>query len=265
MRGEIGFAIHEGCFDFGGNVDRGVRGGVDGPILIVLQVEEITAVRARFQLAIFDEAIVNLRAGAGGRIDQINVGGGAANGAFESVLFPVGCPGEGLMAEGRDGLIEQAMAELGEGAGIEMPGGEHGAVGIATSTEFLVRHHFGVAPVPDADGGWFVFLFVFLLYGVFLFGGRFVTPIVEAEEDGLGVVGPGRCVGGSDSNTSGERRAGGGWIEAMSGFGGLREMSESDGDVCSALVFVVGFGAEKGEIVAVFAPSQAAVGSGGGV
>src|SRR5438874_494171 len=103
---KVGFAINESRWSAFGDVDDGVRGGVDGPIVVVAEIEEIAAAGAFFKIVIVVEAVLDFGAGARGDVDKRNVSGGTAYGALHSVSGPVVGDGERLVLKRSDALVQ---------------------------------------------------------------------------------------------------------------------------------------------------------------
>ena len=58
--GPIGFAIDESGWSIFRNIDDRMRGGVDGPIVVVVKVEEVAAAGTSFEVVVIVEMILNL-------------------------------------------------------------------------------------------------------------------------------------------------------------------------------------------------------------
>src|SRR5205823_8689675 len=142
-----------------------------------------------FEVVVVVEAILNFGAGAGGNVDESDVRGRTADGAFHGVGGPVGGNGKRLVLERSDALV-QVLAEGNERIFAEVPGSEHVFLAVVLGVEFLFGHDFDVAPVPNVHGGLLVFVLVLVFGGTGVFCGGIVGL---GSISGLGCVRSGSC------------------------------------------------------------------------
>src|SRR5439155_15107293 len=68
--GPVGFAIDESGWSVFGDIDDRARGGVDGPIVVVVKAEEVAAAGTFFEVVVIVEMILNF----GARSEERRVG-----------------------------------------------------------------------------------------------------------------------------------------------------------------------------------------------
>src|SRR2546429_3865087 len=159
--GPVGFAIDESGWSVFGDIDDRARGGVDGPIVVVVKAEEVAAAGTFFEVVVIVEMILNFSARAGGNVDERNISRWAADGAVHGVGGPVGGNGEKLVLESSDALV-QVFAKWNERVLLEVPRSKHVFLTVVFCAELLFGHDFNVAPVPDGDRRRLVFVLVFI-------------------------------------------------------------------------------------------------------
>src|SRR5690242_8608220 len=70
LDGPIGFAVDKSGRNIFGDVDDSARGGVDGPVVIIVEIEKIAAAGTFFDVVVVVEAVLDFGASAGGNVDE---------------------------------------------------------------------------------------------------------------------------------------------------------------------------------------------------
>src|SRR5215471_5480580 len=166
LDGPIRFAVDERGLGALGDVDDGMGCGIDGPVVVVVEIEKVAAAGTGLEVIIVAEPLLNVGTRAGSDVDERYIGGGASDGPLHGVGGPVGGDGGCLVLQRSDFLV-QILAEGNKGVVVDVPSGKHIFLAVIFGVEFLLGHDFGVVPVPYSRGGRLVFVFVLIFVRIF--------------------------------------------------------------------------------------------------
>src|SRR5690606_387967 len=180
LDGEVVPHVDERGGDVTGDVRRPAAGEVDGPVVVVLEVEDVAAAGARAveELDLFR----NLDALASPEVDAVVV---VVLRPEHALAFPgrvVDPDGPACAVDDAD-LLGEFIAEPDESAVVEVPDGEVVPVPIAWRLELLLGDDVDVRGVPDLDACALLRLSCRCgIGGLLLF---LPLPLLDPEEDGL--------------------------------------------------------------------------------